>query len=292
MSKDYKVPFAFDSNGNCYDITSAKKGVSYICNCGSELRLRGGDIISNHFYHVDGSYCSNESAIHKAYKYVLLKEKRIKLPFEINGKKELVFDKVDLEKKIGDFIPDAIGYIENEMYLIEFAKTSFIKEIKAKKIEEANLFCLEVNISAQSHLINQIKDHIVNQCFYKHVLYIPHYKKIDEIHKFYEAQISRLKLENNNLEKENERLSSVIRHLRQIDVIKKTEDLEDENYTLRDKLSNLNKYESIIDAIEGKGLYIEYKKECSNGAKFFASKNGLIAFVSDKYISLKSKINE
>ena len=131
--KTFKVPFAYNEKGELIDTKQAKKKVDYKCNCVETVRLRGGEVIKNHFYHSEGVQCSLESSIHKAYKQVFSEVKEIMLPYPINGSSRLVFDRVEIERKIGSFIPDAIGYIGEKQYLIEFAKTSFIGERKKAK---------------------------------------------------------------------------------------------------------------------------------------------------------------
>jgi len=157
--KDFKTPFAYDIDGELVDYKSASKLVDYTCACGSIVRLRGGDVMRNHFYHTNNSLCSSESALHKAYKEVFLELKKIKLPYPINGKDVMEFERVELERKIDEYIPDAIGYINGEQYLIEFAKTSYINDSKERKIRKSNLFCLEIDIIKTIESIEDIKDH-------------------------------------------------------------------------------------------------------------------------------------
>ena len=174
------IPFAYNSKGEIIDTNSAVKGTSYLCGCGAEVRLRAGVIYQPHFYHLNGNQCS-ESSIHKAYKSVFQRIKAIKLPQPINGNKMLHFHKVELEKKINDFIPDAIGYDESGvMHLIEFAKTSYIKERKLNKIKKANVFCLEVSIIETHRTIKEIEDHLLNKEYYKKIVNCLHLPSLQE----------------------------------------------------------------------------------------------------------------
>lgn len=265
MSKTFKVPFAFDGINGVVDISNAKKGVIYKCNCGADVKLRGGDIISDHFYHIDESECSLESAIHKAYKEVFLISKKIKLPYVVNGDEELVFDKIELEKKIDDYIPDAIGYIGGTQYLIEFAKSSYIGERKRGKIKKSNLFCLEVDIIKTIDSIDGIKNHLISDKSYKHIIHIPEYKEMKELRDKFKTEY--YKLLSRNKESES--------HL-----ITKINDLE-------------SQLESFNEIKEDCGLF--YKTDCKNGAKMYVKNlsgygRQVIGFQKNGVINIKFNI--
>jgi competence CoiA-like predicted nuclease len=259
--KQFKVPFAFDINGNVVDVQSAVRGESYKCTCGSEVKIRGGDIISDHFYHLTDSECSLESAIHKAYKSVFLKSKKIRLPYIVNGSDFIEFERVELEKKIDDYIPDAIGYIGDKMYLIEFAKTSYIGERKRNKITKSNLFCLEVDIIKTVESVSDIEDHLTKKQHHKHIIHIPEYVEMQELREKFTVAYGSLKRE----------LSAVKDELRQKD----------------EELTNIK------DILNDMRLF--YKTECNNGAILFERKlddygGKIVAFVQEKYMNIKFHI--
>lgn len=191
--KTFKVPFAFDNDGNVIDINIAEKQKIYYCSCGSEVKLRGGEIYQNHFYHITEKECSLESSIHKAYKSVFSELKTLKLPFEVNGSNVLNFDSVILEKQIDDFIPDAIGIIGDKKYLIEFAKTSYIGERKENKIKKSNLFCIEIDIIKNVTTIEQIKEHLMDNQYFKHIIHIPEYEEMKALKENYAHEYLKLK---------------------------------------------------------------------------------------------------
>jgi len=216
--KTFKIPFAYTDNKEVIDISAAKKGIIYKCNCGADVKLRGGQIISNHFYHINDSECSLESSIHKAYKDVFLKIKVIRLPHLIDGKDKLKFEKIELEKKIDDYIPDAIGYIGGDKYIIEFAKSSYIGERKEKKIKKSNLFCIEVDIIKTITSIKEIENHLINDKGYKHIIHIPNYKPMEELREEFTTAYYKLKCslessieENKRLKEENKRLKEIVK---------------------------------------------------------------------------------
>lgn len=254
--KEMKVPFAY-LDGTLVDIQTAKKKVPYKCSCGSEVRLRGGDHVSDHFYHTDNSNCSYESAIHKAYKERFQKLKKIKLPYKINGKYVLEFDRVDLEKQIDDYIPDAIGYIGDTRYLIEFAKSSYIKERKKRKIKKTNLFCIEVDLTKTITSIKQIDDHIIKEGWYKHIIHIPEYWEMTELReKFKKAYLA------------------IKDNLREIE----------DKY---DQLKELTKLEKVT---------LRHITTCKNGAEFYKtswdSGGEIVAFLKGNSIDIKYQNNK
>jgi hypothetical protein len=193
--KTLKVPFAYDINNNLYDKFTAQKNLEYYCSCGEKVKLRGGEIRQDHFYHISESACKLESNIHKAYKHVLFYLKKIKLPFKIDGLDLLIFDNIEIEKKLSDFIPDAIGYINNEKFLIEFANTSLIKFVKNEKIKKCNLFCLEMYIQNEVNSILDIENHLLNEKYNKHILHIPEYKELKILKEKYTLAYQKLQSE-------------------------------------------------------------------------------------------------
>jgi hypothetical protein len=275
MSKTFKIPFAFTPSGEVMDIENAVKGETYLCSCGADVKLRGGEIISNHFYHLNESECSLESSIHKAYKAVFLNTKQIKLPHDVNGSDVLTFDRVELERKIDDYVPDAIGYIGDKMYLIEFAKTSYIGVRKEKKIKKSNLFCLEVSIVDTINTIKAIEEHLTQQSFYKEVIHIPEYEEMREMREKFKVAYRELQEANRNLKWE-------ISSLKQ------------------DVNSWKHKYEQMRDEGLAGGLYkginfpMFFKRDCKNGAKLYKRElqNGseIIGFEKNGVFNIKFDI--
>lgn len=266
MSKEFKIPFAFNNENNVVDINSAKKGVIYKCSCGSDIKLRGGEIISNHFYHINESACSLESSIHKAYKSVFENIKQIKLPYPVNGSDVIKFDKVELEKKIDDYIPDAIGYIGKTQYLIEFAKSSYIGVRKEKKIKKSNLFCIEVDIIKTIKSIDEIEKHIIYDKSYKHIIHIPEYKEMKDLREKFVIGYNKLKTEHKN-----------------------------ELNLLNSKINTLENELNIFNEIK-MDCSLFYKTNCKNGATMYVRelkahgqkivafhKNGVINVKFDRY---------
>lgn len=274
--KNLKVPFGY-IDGEIVDVTFAEKGKDYTCSCGGRLRLRGGDIVTDHFYHV-GEGCSYESAIHKAYKAVFQSLKKVllpgdpgsslSLPWEMGTSKVLEFDRVELEKKIGDFIPDAIGYIGDTPYFIEFANTSFIGKKKLRKIREANVFCLEISINLSMCTVDQIAAHLSQFAWYKKIIHIPQYAPLT-------AAIERVKTAES-------RANTLI----------------SENKELRWKLRTLESTRSINEDLftgdQGINTRLFFATHCKNGAKMYSRNNGdgskIIAFAKGNVLDIKTEL--
>lgn len=273
--KSFKIPFAYD-NGVIVDKDSAEKGKIYKCNCGADVKLRGGEIVKDHFYHINENItCSLESAIHKAYKDVFFKSKKLRLPFEVNGTEYLTFESIELEKKIDDYIPDAIGYINGKMYLVEFAKTSYIGERKENKIKKSNLFCIEIDIVKNIKTINDIKNHLENECYYKHIINIPEYIEATNLRDKYEADIIKLKLYYNN----------------KINELNKTIDELNKELTLLDiKLNEFKSFKNLKKELNSNNFSLFYKLTCKNNAVMYERKSNnyrMIAFAKNDKIDIK-----
>lgn len=139
----FKVPYAFNQDGEVITPINAVKKKSYNCNCGEEVRLRGGRHVKNHFYHVSYSECNGESWLHKECKRILLKNKRIYRP---SIKSYLDFDEILIEKKRSDFIIDAIGVKDGQEYWIEFMVTHSCSQEKINFVLLNKIDCFEIQL--------------------------------------------------------------------------------------------------------------------------------------------------
>ena len=270
--KDFKVKFAYTNKGEIIDVVSAEKQTDYYCACGGKVRLRGGDVISDHFYHLnDNTGCSEETVLHKVYKEVFKEEKKIILPTTYNNQDILEFDEVYLEKTVGDFIPDAIGIKGGEKFLIEFAYSSFIGERKLKKIKKLNAFCMEVHISQYKSTIEEIRKDLTSDTFMKHIVHYPSLSK----------DLYELKKE---LEKISNKYNITQTRVNELEIkIKKEKELN--NY-LNNALESANSFEreygDVIHFItKTHGCKLKFIRQLENGAAMYMSKQ-FIAFVDDR----------
>lgn len=283
-----KVPFAYDETGKIYDFKNAIKNKDYYCQCGEVVKIRGGEKISNHFYHITETECCNESIIHKAYKQVFLNEKSIKLPELYQNKDLLIFDSVVLEKQVNNYKPDAIGYINGDEYLIEFAKTSFVGDRKLEKIRKSNLFCVEVIIDTSLSTIDEIKEHIINKKSWKDILHIPGDKRfaelkeklsaeyVDKLQKIHIEYKESYKEEIDSLKEKIKSLESQIVKVREKSVIIEGENLSEIKSQLKD-----------LREVRFKNIKLRLKNNNGNGFEVYESddkklqgflNNGLITF--------------
>ena len=158
-----KLPFALKDD-KIVTIKEVERGKKCNCkcpSCGVSLIAKQGAKTVHHFAHFNGSQCKYavETALHLMAKEILFEEKKIMLPpvrvrvsrhaaeLEIFKKQIVEFDKVTLENKIDNIVPDIIIKKEGETLLVEIAVTHFIDDQKKKKIEEMNYSTLEIDLS-------------------------------------------------------------------------------------------------------------------------------------------------
>jgi len=163
------VPFAYDENGKVFGPDTAEKGKDYRCQCGSAVRLRGGEKIRDHFYHIEDTRCSGgETIIHKAYKQVFAEVRALRTKYGLHQ-----YHDIDIEKRInavnGHIIADAIGYIDDTAHIIEFGKSNLIDDKKLKLLKQINLTTIEILIDRKVKTIEEIREHLVDQHERKHI---------------------------------------------------------------------------------------------------------------------------
>lgn len=165
--------YALDERGKSIHINQideSHNGLACNCTCpicGEKLIARKGHGGKTpHFAHQQYSPCTHpeyikQSTIHAMAEQVFLEEKEINLPslstqagnyiahFFNGGKWQI--EEVELEKKISGFIPDIILKKGNEILLVEIYVTHAVNEDKRKKILEANLPVLEIDLSEFIH---------------------------------------------------------------------------------------------------------------------------------------------
>lgn len=170
---DVVQEYALDEKGKSIHINqidALHNGLACNCTCpicGERLIARkghGGKV--PHFAHQQDSPCPHpeyikQSSIHAMAEQIFLEEKEILLPsvslragnyiahFFLGGKWQI--EEVELEKKVSDFIPDIILKKGDEIILVEIYVTHAVDEIKRKKIVEANLPVIEIDLSEFVH---------------------------------------------------------------------------------------------------------------------------------------------
>lgn len=165
--------YALDEKGSSIHINQideSHNGLACNCTCpicGERLIARKGHGGKTpHFAHQQDSPCTHpeyvkQSNIHAMAEQIFLEEKEILLPsvslqagnyiahFFLGGKWQI--EEVELEKMVSDFIPDIILKKGDEIILVEIYVTHAVDEIKRKKIVEANLPVIEIDLSEFVH---------------------------------------------------------------------------------------------------------------------------------------------
>lgn len=171
--KDIKLPFGLDQNEKLVHIKESANGKS--CNlvcpgCGDQLiAANNGTKMQPHFRHDGGTECviGFESAIHRAAKQLIEMHKEITVSglvvklgkadsrgveyirqkIVVNHGAILKFDLVLQEKSVGRIIADVLATKDNKQLIIEIFRTHQVDEDKIKKIKEAGLSAIEIDLS-------------------------------------------------------------------------------------------------------------------------------------------------
>lgn len=173
-------------NDKLIHISEAKNGDACGCicpYCKSQLTARQGKVNSWCFAHKNKEECAygQETALHQFAKELLAEHMRMKVPSPLPKKYEdtyISFDKVELEKRLGDIIPDVLLYKgqspDEKLLLVEIKVTHAVDYIKLKKLKDAKLSAVEIDLSDidfQNFDKESIEDQIINKVNKKRWLY-------------------------------------------------------------------------------------------------------------------------
>ena len=157
-------------NGVITHISEVESGLACGCicpACGEKLIAKKGDVVMHHFAHRSGINCEYgvETALHLVAKEVLTSAKEMVIPqVELrfpNSHKEKIrihesikvkIDRVEVEKRIDDIIPDLVVYSGEKKFLLEIFVTHSIDERKLKKIKEVGISTIEIDLSGLNDL--------------------------------------------------------------------------------------------------------------------------------------------
>lgn len=164
MTTHSKLIYAL-KDGNIVSIDEVQSGKDCGCvcpACGDELIARKGEKRMHHFAHRSNEDCEYgyESSLHLAAKDILSRSEKMVIPpvyvkFPQSGKskellylkKEIPVDRVELEKRFDDIIPDIVVYSGDEHFFIEIYVTHPIDDEKLKKLKEKNISTIEIDLS-------------------------------------------------------------------------------------------------------------------------------------------------
>jgi hypothetical protein len=88
-------------------------------------------------------------------KEILEERREIALPKPADPTKLYAIEKVDLEKRLGDIVPDVTVYIEGRPILIEVVVTHGIDEQKREAIRELEISTLVIDLSDETRTISK-----------------------------------------------------------------------------------------------------------------------------------------
>ena len=159
-------------DGIITNIADVESGLKCGCKCpacGEPLVAKKGSKIMHHFAHHAGQNCEYgyESSLHLAAKDILSKAKKIVIPpvyldFPDSYKKELIaeakeidVEKVELEKRFNDIIPDIVVYTANKQFFVEIFVTHCIDDEKLEKLRKANISTIEIDLSNRKNTITK-----------------------------------------------------------------------------------------------------------------------------------------
>jgi hypothetical protein len=183
-----KIPFGL-KDGNLVAVSEVPRGLACGCVCPAckrRLQANKGDVVAHYFSHDPSGQttpCESafETAIHLMAKQLLSEYGSLITPeltvsvkeTDIDGNDHVEsacveesglrsFDKVDLEKRLGEIRPDIIAYIDGKPLLIEIAVTSFVDSKKKKIIRELGLSAIEINLKNLSYAItkDELRNHL------------------------------------------------------------------------------------------------------------------------------------
>lgn len=176
---DLKLPFGL-KNGQIVQVADVESGLKCGCKCPAcnhPLVAKKGSSNIHHFAHHKKAQCAyaSETGIHLAAKKVIEEVGYILLPklkaWIINTRETLLFDqiklhfdKIDLEKRHHDIIPDILLEKAGHKLCIEICVTHAVDDQKRKKIIERKLSTIEIDLSKfdRSFDLGSLKEMVVN----------------------------------------------------------------------------------------------------------------------------------
>lgn len=171
MAYVFKLPYGLRVEGDqkrlihISEITPNESGLKCNCicpNCGVPLqaKLQKTDLnFTPRFAHHNADSCvyATETAIHMKAKEIIEKAKHIILPrgiaeydgytSEALSEKMISFDRIILERRMVDVIPDILAFKEDRLLMIEIKITHGVDSIKLKKIKKKKISTLEIDLS-------------------------------------------------------------------------------------------------------------------------------------------------
>lgn len=154
-----KVPYARGADGiarHVSEVSGRHDGPFNCLECKGPLSFREYRNKRTHFAHHPDSSCSGETALHIYAKELLRREKRILLPPLVLHEERLAetvfeggifhLDKVEIEQSQGDFQPDAVVHIGDNVRAVEFKVSHAVDDEKLAKVISRNMPMIEIDL--------------------------------------------------------------------------------------------------------------------------------------------------
>lgn len=154
MNKNYILMAVNKAGKNVYidEVPNGKNCGCFCKECGGDLVAKNnGKIKVHHFAHATGndSISCSQTALHILAKEIIAEERCVAIPR--SGKIEFYSaDKVELEKSLGDIIPDVFATVKGRAFMMEILVSHAIDEEKLDKIKEHRISCIEIDLSGKT----------------------------------------------------------------------------------------------------------------------------------------------
>ena len=171
MAYSFKLPYGLRKEGDeemllhISEIQPHESGLRCNCvcpSCGERLQAKlpkTKEDFTPRFAHHNADTCdyATETAIHIKAKEIIEKAKHMIIPSviadyrgltkEVSPERKVNFDRVVLERRVQDIIPDILAYKEDRPLIIEIKITHGIDDIKLEKIENLGISTIEIDLS-------------------------------------------------------------------------------------------------------------------------------------------------
>lgn len=158
-------------DGEITHISKVKRGLECGCTCpacGERLIAKKGQKVMHHFAHQATKECEYgyESSLHLAAKEILSQTKKMVIPpvyvhfpksykgkLLLSGAKEITIDRVELEQRFNNIVPDVVVYTGAKRLFIEVFVTHCVDEEKLDKLRATDISTIEIDLSKIDHSI-------------------------------------------------------------------------------------------------------------------------------------------
>lgn len=185
------IPLLFGlKDGVLVHIKDVVRGLACRCvcpSCNDPLVAKKGEHKEHHFAHASGAECASalETALHIASKEILERRREIVLPevivsfnssrapIQLRDEQKYILDRVSVEARIDQIVPDVVAEIQGETILIEIYVTHRVDSTKLARIRNLDVSAIEIDLSSMPRnlFIEDIENLIVAGGSHKQWLY-------------------------------------------------------------------------------------------------------------------------